>query len=89
VPKKGWKAITVKEELADVLEKEGKEAGRSVPEQIEFLTERAHALQVDEESREEYRCTLAGIAEELKAKNPGVPAGEIRDWLKKLLDVTV
>jgi hypothetical protein len=29
------------------------------------------------------------MASELKAKNPRVPAREIREWLKKLIDVAV
>ena len=46
-------------------------------------------INLSEDERENIRSTFYQIASELKAKNPGVPAQEIREWLKNLLDVTV
>jgi hypothetical protein len=89
MPKKGWKAITVKQELADLLEEEARKHGRTIPQQIEHLVEGSAALEVSEEDREILRSTLYQIAQELKAKNPGVSVQEIREWLKELIDVTV
>lgn len=77
MPKKGWRSITIRATLAEVLEADGKKRNRSIPEQIEYLVENSAIVQVSDDQREIYRAELAKIAEELKIQNHGAAAQEI------------
>jgi macrodomain Ter protein organizer (MatP/YcbG family) len=41
MPKKGWKSITIKTELIDELQKRAKQLGKTVPQYVEYLVEKA------------------------------------------------
>lgn len=87
--KKGYRAITVREELAEQLGRDGLEHGRTIPEQIRHLAAARSPLKVSKKQREILRCELAQMAEDLRKKNPRASFPQIKQWLQEMLDVTI